>query len=365
MILRATAAPVALAMFAVVAPITAALAHHPGGAGNAVSAGPIVTIPGITLSHGQLVVGTVTEYIGFSRVSDARLLDGAAEGRHVHSIRSILSSSAGFAYGVSDDLTLALRLPFVRRTGIREGHLEDPADPPEIHEHGTSSGFGDVTLLAQWRFLKDVRGGTDVAALIGLKAPTGVTDRKDREGERLDTEFQPGSGSLDGLLGLALSQSLGGALSFHSNVLYALVGDGAQDTNLGDRVNYNFALAYRLSGLAGASPGYDTPMKAGVHRGAHSHGPKAAPHTHEPGVSAGPRLDVVLEWNGEWHDRQTERGVRDPDSGGHVAYISPGLRFSMDNWSSFVSVGVPVVKDLNGTQSEPEIRILSGVGIAF
>jgi hypothetical protein len=41
------------------------------------------------------------------------------------------------------------------------------------------------------------------------------------------------------------------------------------------------------------------------------------------------------------------------------------LRFSKDNWSSFVSVGFPIINDLNGIQSEPDIRVVTGVSVAF
>ena len=55
----------------------------------------------------------------------------------------------------------------------------------------------------------------------------------------------------------------------------------------------------------------------------------------------------------------------DPNSGGNTVYLSPGLRLSMDRWSSFASVGVPIVTDSNGLQPESEWRILSGVTFSF
>jgi hypothetical protein len=35
------------------------------------------------------------------------------------------------------------------------------------------------------------------------------------------------------------------------------------------------------------------------------------------------------------------------------------LHFFKDNWSSFVSVGIPISNDLNGIQSEPDVRIVT------
>jgi hypothetical protein len=45
--------------------------------------------------------------------------------------------------------------------------------------------------------------------------------------------------------------------------------------------------------------------------------------------------------------------------------IAPGARLSIDKWSGFVSVGIPIVNDLNGIRSEPEWRLTSGVSVGF
>jgi hypothetical protein len=41
------------------------------------------------------------------------------------------------------------------------------------------------------------------------------------------------------------------------------------------------------------------------------------------------------------------------------------LRFSKDNWSSYLSVGIPITNDLNGIQAELEVRVVTGVAITF
>ena len=115
----------------------------------------------------------------------------------------------------------------------------------------------------------------------------------------------------------------------------------------------------------------DRPMYAGAlalpepmfHGGPKSHRHQRA---HEKVLAPrGPALDLVLEVNGEWHARQEIAGAKDPNSAGNVVFLSPGLRLSYDRWSSFVSVGVPIVNHLNGVQAEPDWRVLTGVGISF
>jgi len=53
------------------------------------------------------------------------------------------------------------------------------------------------------------------------------------------------------------------------------------------------------------------------------------------------------------------------NTGGTVIYLSPGVRVSVDKWSSYVSLGIPVVNESNGIQPEPSWRIITGVSLAF
>jgi hypothetical protein len=332
---------------------TPAFAHHPSGGGSTLGAGPIMTIPGTTLEKGHSSVAVVFEMIRFNPLSDAQL---NSMHPHPHSLDAILSPSLLYSYGITDNLTLTLRLPFVRRTDIRGGHDEDMGD---------SAGVGDLSVLAQYRFLHDRAMQTEAALLVGVKMPTGDTSVNTAQGERFETEFQPGSGSWDGLFGLAFTKRFE-AWSFDASVLYLLATQGAQRTDLGDRLQYNAALSYRLfGGLLGPSGRmYAGALPEPMYHG----GPKSRPHRHaheEVASPPGPALDLVLEVNGEWHARQEIAGVRDPNSGGNVVFLSPGLRLSYDRWSGFVSVGVPIINDLNGLQAEPDWRVLTGVAIDF
>jgi hypothetical protein len=284
----------------------------------------------------------------------------------VHDLKTIESVSAIMAYGLTKDLTVSMRVPWVGRTGIREGEGTDPADASVVNR-GSASGFSDVTFFGQYRFFNNKSTQTEAAALFGVKAPTGVTNRVDKQGELFDAEFQPGSGAWSGLLGLAFTRRVS-AWSFDSNVLYVLSGTGTQDTNLGDRFLYNAALSYRLTGMsAAAQKGHmhlGGPMPEPMYHG----GPKGSvkDHSHdEPAAPAGPALDLVLEINGEWHDKQVTSGVTDQNSGGNVVYLSPGVRLSVDKWSGYLSFGIPIANEQNGIQPEPSWRIITGVSLAF
>jgi hypothetical protein len=340
------------------------LAHHPSGSTSTSGAGPIGTISATTLEQGQSAAGVFFEMVKIRAFSDTELTTFARKHIHAHSIDAILAPSLVYAYGLTKDLTLSARLPVIIRQDIREGHHSHGPAGNTVDERGDSSGIGDLTLMSQYRFFNDQRTGTEMAVLLGVKVPTGATNVNDAFGGRFEAEFQPGSGSWDGLFGLAYTKRLG-AWSFHANVLYQLATTGTQDTDLGDRFLYNAAVSYRLFGgaLAPGRMNAGAPLPEPMYHG----GPKAKhQHHHEvPPAPRGPALDLVLEVNGEWHAREVTGGVKETNSGGNVVYLSPGIRYSLDRWSAFASVGLPIVNEVNGVQAEPDWRLLTGVAVSF
>ncbi len=349
--------------FALIA--TSAFAHHPGGASNTGGAGPIVTISASTLEAGHGAVAFLTEYLKFGGLGDSDLIAAAGKHIHAHSIDTIRSTSLSAAYGVTDDFTVSVRIPYVQRTDIREGHhAHGPGGVVNntVDYRGGSSGLGDVTLLGQWRVLNNQATRTEAAFLFGVKAPTGATNRVDALGALFETEFQPGSGSWDVLLGAAFTQRFG-AWSFDTNVLGVFAGRGAQDTRLGDRFLYNAAVSYRLVGYAPP-----TEQHAALPATAMAHGPVPHRHAHPlDKIPAAPQwtVDAVLELNGEWHDYEDTAGVKELNSGGHVLLLSPGLRIARGAFSGFASFGIPIVNRMNGLQSKTEYRVFTGIAYAF
>lgn len=223
-------------------------AHHPGGGGNTGSGGPINTISADTLSEGLIATSIRYEFIRLGQLSDSDLLAAANRGTHAHSLRSIDSMSLSVAYGITNDLTLAVRAAGVRRSDIREpggdmlsgGHMgmmnssemSSLMSGDGINRRGNSAGFGDVTMLGQYRFHNNAQTGTSAAVLFGFKAPTGSTSQRDAFGRLFEAEFQPGSGSWDGLIGAAFTKRTG-RWSFDVSGLYYLISTGTQNTNLG------------------------------------------------------------------------------------------------------------------------------------
>ncbi|MET0678736.1 MAG: transporter [Bradyrhizobium sp.] len=353
-------------------------AHHPGGGGNTGSGGAINTISADTLAEGMMAASIRYEFIRLGQLSDADLIAAANRGTHAHSLRSIDSVSLSVAYGITNDFTVGVRAAGIRRSDIREpaedmlsgghmgvmnaGDMGNLMSPDGINRRGNSAGFGDVTMLGQYRFHNNAQTGTSAAVLFGFKAPTGSTSQRDAFGQLFQAEFQPGSGSWDGLIGAAFTKRTG-RWAFDVSGLYYLITKGAQDTNLGDRFLFGTAVSYRLVGPIGSAKEIEAHeycmqprnqlQEHCLYHGNHDHSDmKKTPYT----------LDLVLELNGEWHDKQRIAGIPDPNSGGTTVYLSPGVRVGVDRFSGFVSFGVPVINEHNGVQSKPDYRILTGIG---
>ena len=348
-------------------------AHHPGGGGNTGSGGAINTISADTLSEGLIAASVRYEFIRLGKLSDADLLAAAASGTHAHSLRSIDAISISAAYGITNDFTVAVRAGGVRRSDIREpgedmlsgGHMgmmnssdmNSLMSPDGINRRGNSAGFGDVTMLGQYRFHNNAQTGTSAAVLFGFKAPTGSTDRRDAAGELFQAEFQPGSGSWDGLFGAAFTKRTG-RWSFDVSGLYYLITNGTQNTNLGDRFLFGTAVSYRLVGATGSSKEVELHEYCMQPRNQlQEHCLYHANHDHSDMMKTPYTLDLVLELNGEWHDKQKIAGISDPNSGGTTVYLSPGVRVGFDRFSGFVSVGVPVINQHNGVLSNASDRL--------
>ncbi len=134
--------------------------------------------------------------------------------------------------------------------------------------------------------------------------------------------------------------------SLHSSISYTLVTEGAQNTDLGDRLHYDLAAVYRVLG-ASHDDGRDGHDDHGGHRDS-------------------PALDFVLELNGIWEGKHDVDGHTDQDSGGNLYMVSPGVRLTLANrWSLFLSGSVPISQELNGDNHELDYRITSGVNVAL
>lgn len=318
----------------------AAFADHPALGFGIGTASPIVTQTGITLPAGMWAGGVLTQFTSFNSASDAKLLDlknNAIDDAHgdVHTLKSFLQPSAFAAYGVTDNWTLGIRLPYTQRFGVRSPSEEGDA----VNRQGNPGGFGGVSLFSQYRFFRSADNSNHLSLVLGLKTASGATGVKTNQGEIFESHSQPSGGSWNPSAGFSFTRAMG-KVSLDSSILYTVTTSGTQKTDLGDTFDYNFALSYAIVGTASNALFSSS---------------NNAPWT------------AVLELNGVWQDRQKTTGLgTNPNSGGNIVYISPGIRYSGGkSWNTALSIGTPIIKDTNGYQSPPDYRITYRFVVAF
>ena len=159
----------------VLAATSPATSHHPSGTGTSKTGGPIVTIPGTTLQKGASALYVIYEHYSFDELSNSVLEAAAGRHEHVHSLATIESPALGYSYGLTDRLMVSVQLPYVVRTGIREGaHQHDEITAVVTNEtvdRGDTDGIGDLTFFGQYRFYGQDSGGYKPLSLPASRRP--------------------------------------------------------------------------------------------------------------------------------------------------------------------------------------------------
>lgn len=237
--------------------------------------------------------------------------------------RRLTQWSLDFAahYGLQYNVQISAIVPWIDR----ELKLDDPAGPDRI----AADGFGDLALVAKWRFYRwdDVGKAANFSLIAGIETPTGEDDARSN-GVRLAPELQPGSGSWDPSIGAAVTYEPG-RWRFNAAALYKRNGLGAQDFKFGDEVFAELAAGNRF--------------------------------WLEPYPGPFMRFDVLLRFRHQ--GLASDGGSRVADSGGDFLTAGATLAFRPRPTLDFqLFVEVPILEDLNGTQVEEDVSIFFVIG---
>jgi len=233
-------------------------------------------------------------------------------------------------YGATRDLTVGVSIPILQRR-LR---FDDPAGGRRTI---SADGLGDLTVVGAYRFFRrDVeRGTTQFSLLGGLKLPSGATDAEDSDLPRLtgmpETRLPPslqlGSGSVDGILGVAGFHNVD-RLSFYADAQGKLNTEGSQDFRAGNSLHYDLSADYVLL--------------------------------------PGRNMFLILELNGVFKARAEQAGRTVRDSGGHLLFLSPGIQYlPIPPLILEAGVQIPIFRDLNGRQLAPDWSVVVGLRYLF
>ena len=328
-----------------------ALADHMGPSGVGSGAGLTVFAPD-TLDEGHAAVGFRLTYTRPERRSDEELKALAGQHIHAHNTDYNLNASLGVAYGITHHLTVSAELPYVRRDDLREGTHAHSAGAAlnGIEQLGSVTGIGDMNLLAKYRIGRGE--GAGIALIGGLNVPTGSTHKRSAEGERLETEHQPGTGSWDPIAGASASIRMD-AVQLTASALYQFSAKGARRTRLGDRLQGGIALSHRFGPVPHEHA--ESPN--------HHHGDELDDNDEEHAHST---WDAFVELGGEWEGRQKIDGEVEEASGGSWIYVAPGARFnSASGWSAAAAIALPVWQDIRASHPDNRFRLMLSLGRSF
>ena len=195
--------------------------------------------------------------------------------------------------------------------------------------------MGDVVVDTKWIFFSknQLKGTMRIGMEGGVKIPVGETGATMPDGTVAPRPLQLGSGSWD----------------FPFKALFTMTRDRfGLLANTGYRVNTSDD-GFRAGNVAS----YDVAV-----------GFRLAPWVYK--TLRDKSLIVYLELNGEVARRGEIAGTPNPDSGGHLLFLSPDIQWIPTPWLLFEgSIQFPIVQDLNGAQLEYDTRLQLGTRFRF
>lgn len=226
-------------------------------------------------------------------------------------------------WNINADWGMTFKVPFVSRA---HNHIFNKDDglggtDPEV-ENWNFSGIGDVQALARYRFYNDEHANAGVR--FGLKLPTGSIHKRNSE-EEAERTLQPGSGSVDSLLG---------AYYNHHDGNIGWFAQGMWQQTINDRAN--FKPGRKLSADVGMS------------------------------YNATPDLSLMLQLNLQHKSRDSGANAEPADSGSRTVSISPGLSYRITPAAQVYGfVQKPIYQYVNGAQLTPDWSIAFGINTTF
>lgn len=297
--------------------------HGPGTSG-----GGVLTQSGETLRPGRFSVELREDLTEFEHLSPAQIETKAARAGGIDLLDRSFLSAVSLSYGVVENFQVGLTLGYYNAVNARDAQFDSATGATEISTLNPD-GVTDLWLSGKYRFYRGPLG--QFAVFGGVKFPTGRFDVKNSAGERVEPSATAGSGSYDGLLGLAYSRFLTARITLDASAQYTLRTE-ADHFRLGDRIDAGLAFAYRFN----------------------------------EDIQAFPQVHAFAEANVRSLFKSHEDGASDPNTGGTVLFLTPGLRvFFARNIAFTVSAPLPVAQDLNGEQLKTSFKVNGALTFLF
>lgn len=309
---------------ALVASGSLALADH----GPGTSGGGVATQSGETLKPGKFAVEFREDYTEFESLSRAQINAKATRGGGIDLLDRSFLSTVSVSYGVVENFQVGLSIGYYDAVNAREAEFDSATGDIE-RSTLNPDGLTDLWLSGKYRFYRGPLGSFAVVG--GVKFPTGRYKVNNSAGERVEPSATAGSGSYDGMIGLAYSRFLTSRITLDASAQYTLRTE-ANDFKLGDRIDAGVAVAYRFT----------------------------------EDIKNFPQVSAFVEANVRHLLKSEEDGDRDPNTGGTAVFLTPGVRVGFcPNVAFTIFAPIPIVQDLNGEQLKTDYKVSGALTLSF
>jgi hypothetical protein len=211
-------------------------------------------------------------------------------------------------------------------------HIHNHLGVPE-YQRWTYAHVGDLEALALRRFAAGAESKRSYFITAGFKAPTGVTEVEEVDGDQPEPSARPGTGSWDLLAGLGAEWKLNGPIGDQEMPVRASV-----NGRWNGRGTENYQVGAELTAYLG---------------------------TEVPVASAASLLlqtNLRVRAKDDVGDFDAEAG----NTGGTAVYLSPGIKFTLGTrFSLYGLVQLPVYQRVNGIQIVSDSNLYFGVSRAI
>ncbi len=265
----------------------------------------------LTLNEKQFVVEAYADY---RTVQSGEVIEDEEK-----LLQSMFIGSVGARYGITDEITISGLIPYV-----------------QLHtSNGNDKGVGDLSLLGTFRIHS--KNNFSIALQEGVELPTGIQKNSNFD----NTTVVIGSGSYDPITGIIISKKLN-KFTIRLNVLYKFTTQGFQQNYYGSVASHNASVFYNLKTVNAC---YPTDSVVNIHSDF--------------------GCNLSLGYYGEWLDKIKEDNVVDENSGYYAAFANIGTILLYKKWSLPVTISLPIISQMNGSQNNPGYRLRIGIIKSF
>jgi hypothetical protein len=262
----------------------------------------------ITLPKKQILAEAYNEY--------RTVQEGQAIEDDEKLLRSMNITSVGVRYGITNRITVSGLLPYVF-----------------LHTNsGNDNGIGDLTLSGTFKVIN--KNKLSMALQAGIKLPTGIQKNSNFDNSTVII----GSGSYDPLAGIILSGQWKKFI-LQGNTMYKYSTNGFENNYYGSLSIHTLSLTYKLKSKDCSCPADTTNSKC--------------LNNFNWNISAG--------YFGEWLDKLKENNIVDENSGYYMGYVSLATSLTANKWSIPITLYLPVIEQMNGSQNKAGYRIRIGI----